>query len=154
MRICFVCLGNICRSPTAEGVFRHVVARDGVEGRYAIDSAGTSATHAGERADPRARAAASRRGIELSSRSRQFVAADFEDFDLVLAMDGSNAADLRRIAPSPEAAQKVRLFRSYDPMARGQEDLPDPYYGGDDGFELVLDVCERTCVELVRRTAP
>jgi protein-tyrosine phosphatase len=141
IRICFVCLGNICRSPTAEGVFTHLVADAGLTDRVAIDSAGTAAYHAGERPDRRSLAAARARGIELPGRARQFVAADFRRFDYVIAMDRSNHADLRDLAPDDEARAKIHLFRDFDPDAPRGAEVPDPYYGGGDGFEIVLDIC-------------
>jgi protein-tyrosine phosphatase len=151
--ILFVCLGNICRSPTAEGGFRHVAARAGLE--VTIDSAGTAAYHAGELPDPRTRKAAEARGIVLRHRARQVVVADFARFDWVLAMDRANREDL--VARAPGALHgKVRLFRSFDPTAPEGAEVPDPYYGGADGFEEVLDQCERASEGLLEflRTAP
>jgi protein-tyrosine phosphatase len=144
MRIVFVCLGNICRSPTAEGVMRHLVRAEGLEDRIEIESAGTGSWHVGAPPDDRATAAASRRQIELAGAARQFGPADFDRFDLVLAMDESNRRDLERLAPDEEARAKVRLFREFDPDARAGSDLdvPDPYYGGERGFEDVLDLVE------------
>lgn len=141
-RVLFVCLGNICRSPAAEGVFRHLVTEAGLTNRFTIDSAGTGAWHEGEKADRRMRQAAERRGIALTSIARQVTADDFERFDHVFAMDASNLRTLRSLAP-PEHRDKIRLFRDADPEAPG-EDVPDPYYGGADGFEDVLDIVTRT----------
>ena len=141
-RVLFVCLGNICRSPAAEGVFRHLVAEAGLTNRFTIDSAGTGAWHEGEKADRRMRQAAERRGIALTSIARQVTVNDFERFDHVFAMDTSNLRTLRSLAP-PEHRDKIRLFRDADPEAPG-EDVPDPYYGGADGFEDVLDIVTRT----------
>jgi len=146
--VCFVCLGNICRSPTAEGVFRGVVAGLGRAGEFTIDSAGTGAWHVGELADKRARRAAQRRGYELTSRARQVTPEDFERFDLVLAMDHDNLRELRAIAPAGMAEAKLRLLRSFEPGGTAAE-VPDPYYGGDEGFEAVLDMCERAAVGIV-----
>lgn len=142
VRICFVCLGNICRSPTAEGVFRHIVEREGLESQIEIDSAGTGGWHAGERADARARAAAEERGIELSSIARQVTPSDFGRFDYLLAMDSSNFEHLRSMAEDDEQRERVRLFRSFDPKAPRGAEVPDPYYGGTDGFTQVFDMCE------------
>jgi protein-tyrosine phosphatase len=140
-RILFVCLGNICRSPTAEGVMRSVVRDQGLEGRVEIDSAGTGNWHVGSPPDERATEAAARRGIELDGAARQFTPADFERYDLILAMDASNRRELLRLAPDDEARARVRMFREFDPASDGGDlDVPDPYYGGDQGFEEVLDL--------------
>jgi protein-tyrosine phosphatase len=138
--VLFVCMGNICRSPTAEGVFRYHAELSGVLDRLHIDSAGTHAYHTGEPADRRARAAAERRGVSLEGiRARRVVAADFERFDYILAMDEENLARLRSESPE-EHQHKLRLFLEF---ATGQEDeVPDPYYGGAAGFERVLDLVE------------
>ena len=153
MRILFVCLGNICRSPTAEGVFRSVAEQEGVE--VEVRSAGTGGWHVGAPPDERATTAAAARGIELAGAAQQFEPADFEAYDLIVAMDTQNAADLQRVAPDEEAAAKIRLLREFDPEAAGDLDVPDPYYGGPDGFEDVLDMVERSSrglVEEVRST--
>jgi protein-tyrosine phosphatase len=146
-RILFVCMGNICRSPTAEGVMRALVREAGLEDQITIDSAGTGGWHAGDPPDRRATAAAARRGIVLEGAARQLRVADFEDFDLLLAMDRDNLAGIRAVAPSAEAAAKARLLREYDPASAGAPDLdvPDPYYGGPGGFETVLDQVEAAC---------
>lgn len=143
-RVLFVCLGNICRSPAAEGVFAQRVARAGVAHLFEVDSAGTSAHHRGERADSRMRAAAARRGLELHSRSRAVVAADFDHFDLIVAMDRANLAELKGYGGSA----KLVLFGEY---LDGDEpcDVPDPYYGGEQGFERVLDLLEAGCGPLL-----
>lgn len=151
--VCFVCLGNICRSPTAEGVFRSLVAEAGLDGVIRIDSAGTAGYHAGEPPDARACSAARRRGIVVGGRARQFRASDFHEFDYVLAMDGSNLSDLRRLYPEKPRA-KLGLLRSFDDTAPENAAVPDPYYGGDDGFDEVLDQCLRACrglLEHIRR---
>lgn len=150
VRLCFVCLGNICRSPTAQGVMQHLVDEAGVADRVEIDSAGTADYHVGDPPDARSAAEAQRRGIVLEHRGQQFTAALFDDFDLVVAMDSANARDLRRRVPTPEAEAKIRLLREYDPDAdRGSDardlDVPDPYYGGESGFADVYDMVERSC---------
>ena len=139
-----MCLGNICRSPTAEGVFRHLVRAEGLEDRIAIDSAGTGGWHVGAAPDERATEAARRREIVLEGAARQFEPEDFDRFDLILAMDESNRRDMLRLAPDEEARARVRLFREFDPGSDGAADLdvPDPYYGGERGFEDVLDLVE------------
>ena len=151
MRLLFVCMGNICRSPTAEAVMRAVVAREGLEDVVEIDSAGTGAWHVGNRPDGRATAAARARGIVLQGAARQVTRFDFDDFDLLLAADAENVAALRRLAPDAAGAAKVVLLRSYDPVAleAGDLDVPDPYYGEDDGFEHVLDVVQAACEGLL-----
>lgn len=149
LRVCFVCLGNICRSPTAEGVMRHLVARAGLAEQIDVDSAGTAAYHAGERPDRRARAVAKARGIDLVGRARQFVEADWERFDYVLAMDTENFTDLAGSAPLSAKEGKLRLLRSFDPDAPANASVPDPYYGGAGGFERVLDLCEAACQGLL-----
>ena len=143
--ILFVCMGNICRSPTAEGVMRALVRDAGLEDRIELDSAGTGGWHAGEPPDARAAEAAGRRGIALAGAARQVTSEDFERFDLVVAMDRSNLRDLLAIAPDEDAAEKVRLLREFDPAADGDLDVPDPYYGGDRGFETVLDQVHAAC---------
>lgn len=153
VRICFVCLGNICRSPTAEGVMRALVERAGLAGRIEIDSAGTGAWHVGEPADQRAREAGARRGFQLDSIARQVTRADFQRFDYLVAMDEQNLRALERMAPDKAARGKVRLLRSFDPAAPRGAPVPDPYYGGDDGFEEVLDICEAACRGLIEHIA-
>jgi protein-tyrosine phosphatase len=147
VRILFVCLGNICRSPTAEGVMRALVREAGLEGEIEVQSAGTGGWHVGEPPDRRARSAARARGLELDGAARQAVAEDFERFDVVVAMDQENLAALRRLAPDDDARARLRLLRDFDPeaRARGERDVPDPYYGAGDGFEEVLDVVEAAC---------
>ncbi len=139
--ILFVCMGNICRSPTAHGVFRKLVESEGLAGRIHIDSAGTHAYHVGEQPDRRAQETARRRGIDLSDlRARQALAADFERFDYVLAMDRDNQQLLARLCP-PEQRDKLRLFLEFAPEL-GLDEVPDPYYGGPRGFEQVFDMVE------------
>jgi protein-tyrosine phosphatase len=142
-RLLFVCLGNICRSPTAEGVMRGLVREEGLEDRIEIDSAGTGGWHVGAPPDARATEAAARRGIVLEGAARRFDAVDFDRFDLILAMDSENLRDLQAIAPDDDARAKVRLLRGPG------LDVPDPYYGGEDGFDLVLDQVEEACRALL-----
>ena len=141
MRILFVCLGNICRSPTAEAVVRALAARELPEVGLEVDSAGTAAYHVGEPPDPRMQAAAARRGYELKAlRARVVEPRDFERFDLILAMDRENLEVLHRRAPE-QARERVRLFLEFSPDSEPRE-VPDPYYGGANGFEEVLDLVE------------
>jgi protein-tyrosine phosphatase len=142
VRVLFVCLGNICRSPTVEAVCRELLRREAPELPVGFDSAGTADYHLGDPPDRRSQEAALRRGFDLSShRGRQVGIADFEAFDLLLAMDGANLRALRRQAPAA-AHDRVRLFLDFDPGARVRE-VPDPYYGGPEVFEEVLDLAER-----------
>ena len=140
-RVLFVCLGNICRSPTGEGVLRRVVERRGLAEVVEIDSAGTGAWHAGEPADRRMRSAAAERGYELTSRARQVSAGDFDHFDLIVAMDRANLGDLRGLDPG-DARAELRLFSDFLPPG-SPEDVPDPYYGGPQGFDRVIDLIEQ-----------
>jgi protein-tyrosine phosphatase len=143
-------MGNICRSPTAEAVFRHVVAHAGLDGLIQCDSAGTHGYHIGDPPDTRSVAAARRRGYDLSGlRARQVGADDFRRFDHVLAMDRQNFAALQEVQPVRSPA-KLQLYGDFHPDHAGQ-DMPDPYYGGADGFERVLDMAEAVSVSLLAR---
>ncbi len=141
-RVLFVCLGNICRSPTAEAVFAKLVRDAGLSDRFEIDSAGTGGWHAGEAAHPPTRATAQRRGAPITHLARQVVAEDFDRFDLLVAMDASNATNLRRLAKTDTHRAKIVMFRDYEAgeHVKGRE-VPDPYYTGQ--FEEVFDICER-----------
>jgi protein-tyrosine phosphatase len=148
MRLLFVCMGNICRSPTAEGMMRHVLLEAGVDSRVQVDSAGTGAWHAGDPADPRARAAAARRGIDLHSIARQVTREDLDSFDLILAADADNQRDLVALAgEDPARRAKIRRLREFDQASvnTGKLDVPDPYYGGPEGFDEVLDIVDAAC---------
>ena len=143
IRVLFVCLGNICRSPAAEGVFKHLLNESNLDSEIEVDSAGTSSYHIGEPADARMRTSASARGVELTSRSRMVSARDFERFDLLIAMDRSNYRELQRLAGAAEG--KLRLmseFLAEADRSRFPEEVPDPYYGEDDGFEFVLNMLQ------------
>ena len=144
--VLFVCLGNICRSPAAEGVLRHLVAEKGLEERIRVDSAGTGSYHIGEPADARMMRAAARRGYELTSVARQITRADYDNFDLIVAMDRENLANLMERVP--EQCFHVRLLTSFLPPDT-PSDVPDPYYLGDDGFETVLDLLEEACPKIL-----
>ena len=147
MRVLFVCLGNICRSPTAEGVLRHKLREAGLDEHIQVDSAGTGDWHVGKAPDERTCQAAQRRGYDLSAlRARQVVAADFQRFDLVLAMDQHNLAHLQRMRPHRESAELDLFLRRYQ---LALDEVPDPYYGGEDGFEQVLDLLEQACDALL-----
>ena len=149
VKVLFVCMGNICRSPTAQGVFERLVEQTGLLQHIEIDSAGTHAYHIGHPPDPRAQAAAMRRGVDLSpQRARRVEAADFERFDYILAMDRDNIQHLEADCP-PQHAHKLRLFLDFAPELHNNE-VPDPYYGGPSGFEQVLDLVETGSEGLLR----
>jgi protein-tyrosine phosphatase len=157
VRLLFVCLGNICRSPTAEGVMRALIEREGLDGSIQVESAGTGAWHVGSRPDRRASQAASARGIALEGTARQVRPDDFYDFDVLVAMDRENQGELRRLAPGDAEREKVRLLREFDPadvaastgQAAEQLDVPDPYYGGPGGFDEVFDLVQAACAGLL-----
>lgn len=147
-RVLFVCMGNICRSPSVEGVFRGLVSRELPDFHIEIDSAGTHGYHVGEPPDPRAQRAALRRGIDLSGlRARRVTAEDFERFNLVIAMDPLNVVALEELCP-PVLRERIRLLLEFAPEA-GRSDVPDPYYGGSNGFEYVLDLAEQASAGLL-----
>jgi protein-tyrosine phosphatase len=145
VRLCFVCLGNICRSPTAEGVMRRLLADAGLETHVHVESAGTGDWHVGEPADRRAIAHAARRGVVLDRRARHLSAAHFTRIDLFLVADRNNLEAVRRLAPTPADHAKIALLRSFDPASPRAAEVPDPYYGGPEGFEEVLDLCVAAC---------
>ena len=150
VRVCFVCLGNICRSPTAEGIMQFMVTKENLQQRISVDSAGTSSFHKGEPADPRSQRAAYSRGYELLSRARGFTKRDLSDFHYVVAMDTTNKARILALCSTKKEREKVSLLRDFDPDSPPDSSVPDPYYGGEDGFETVLDICERGCAGLLR----
>lgn len=148
VRVLFVCLGNICRSPMAEGVFRHLVSREGLVDVIEIDSAGTHAYHIGEAPDPRAQQTTLRYGVDISTlRGRQATRRDIENFHYILAMDSENLENLRAIAPAG-AEHKIRLFLEFAPE-RPEREVPDPYFGGPSGFDRVLDMVEEAAIGLL-----
>jgi protein-tyrosine phosphatase len=141
-RVCFVCTGNICRSPMAESVFRARIREAGLDGLVEVDSAGTGGWHEGGGADPRTVTVLENSGYDSSHTARQFRPAWFARLDLVIALDTGHLKALRRLAPTSQDAEKVQLLRSYDPAAGADLDVPDPYYGGLDGFEECLETVE------------
>lgn len=164
-RVLFVCLGNICRSPTAEGVMRALVAQAGMGESVELDSAGTGAWHVGSSPDARAVAVARERGVALEGSARQVAREDFFYFDFVIAMDRSNLRELRQLAPGEDERAKVRLLREFDPASAGRAasagidvgagagadalDVPDPYYGASGGFDEVFDLVRAACAGLL-----
>lgn len=149
-KVLFVCLGNICRSPAGEGIFKKLVKEQGLENQISIDSAGTSGYHNGELPDSRMRQHGARRGYKFDSLSRKFTSEDFYDFDIILVMDDSNYHNVMRLAPDLDSQKKV--YRMIEFSQRfGHDHIPDPYYSGADGFELVLDLLEDACEALLNR---
>lgn len=147
-KILFVCLGNICRSACAEAVMKDIVAKRGLEDKFEIDSAGLISYHEGEQADPRMRQHASARGINITSIARKIKDADFRHFDMIIGMDNDNIARLTSNAPTQESALKISKMTDYC-LNYDADSVPDPYYGGADGFELVLDLLNDACNGLI-----
>ncbi len=155
MKVLFVCLGNICRSPAAEGVFLHLLKERGLSNQFLVDSAGTGGWHVGNPADRRMQAAANRRGIQLPSRARQISFDDFSEFDLVLTMDNANLTAVQSLARKAGARATAMIQPMLSYAHRFSEtEVPDPYYGGEAGFEHVLDLLEDACVNLLDELSP
>lgn len=148
-KILFVCLGNICRSPAAQGIMQAFIDEKGLQNEFELDSAGLYAGHAGELPDQRMRVHARRRGYELTHRSRPVRSSDFDDFDLIVAMDDSNFQGLKRLAPTVEDENKIVRMIDYVKSFPHYHSVPDPYYEGSEGFELVLDMLEEGCSNLL-----
>ncbi|NNE30193.1 MAG: low molecular weight phosphotyrosine protein phosphatase [Saprospiraceae bacterium] len=149
MKILMVCLGNICRSPLAEGIMKEIVQREGID--WEIDSAGTGAWHAGETPDPRSVEVSRRNGIHIADqRARQFTAEDFSVFDYILAMDASNFRDILKLAPTEDARQKVEMIMNYAYPGENRR-VPDPYYGGPSGFDDVFELLTHGCEAVLRQ---
>jgi protein-tyrosine phosphatase len=147
--VLFICLGNICRSPLAEAVFREAVRNEGLTDRFDIDSAGTSGYHDGEPPDRRTSEVALSRGVKVTGASRRVTRADVERFDYLVAMDASNRAEVERLVASTESDRPVLLLREFDPRADGDLDVPDPYFGGPRGFEDVHEMVDRSARALL-----
>lgn len=147
-KLLFVCLGNICRSPAAENIMNHLIVQAGLSDRIICDSAGTSSYHIGSSPDRRMSAAASIRGIAMKGRARQFKVTDFENYDLILAMDKDNYLDILALDPSQQYRDKVKLMCEFATRHQIQE-VPDPYYGGREGFEKVIDLLLDSCEGLL-----
>ena len=157
VRLSFVCLGNICRSPMAQGVFENLVAASGRSGDFQIESAGVGSWHVGQAPDRRALATAKAHGLTLTSRAQQIQRRDFARLDMVIALDSEVADELRRLAPTPTDRAKVRLLREFDPIRSGRTgdlDVPDPYYGDTAGFEDAYQMIERACRGLLETIQP
>ena len=146
--ILFVCLGNICRSPAAEGVLKSIVTEQGNADEWEIDSAGTGGWHVGDLPDKRMRIHARERGLDLTHRCRKVSPSDFDNFDLIIPMDANNYADLKKLAPSQEAANKIIPMATFIDNSYRTDHVPDPYYEGAEGFELVLDLLQNGCGNL------
>lgn len=149
-KILFVCLGNICRSPAAEGIMKHLVEKQHLTDKIEVDSAGTSGYHIGELPDPRMRRHGARRDYVFDSRSRRFSPDDFDNFDLIVTMDDSNYHNVISLAPDLESKNKVHRMTEYSQQFN-HDHIPDPYYSGADGFELVLDLLEDACQGLLTK---
>ncbi len=150
IKILFVCLGNICRSPAAEGVLQKLVEERGIGNRFEIDAAGTYSGHHGQLPDPRMQRHASRRGYNLTHRARPITSDDFDHFDIIVAMDESNRRTLMQLAASPQQQAKIIMMGDYIVKLRAHYDyVPDPYYEGSEGFELALDLLEDACGNLL-----
>ncbi len=149
MKICFVCQGNIIRSPLAENMFRFLVEERDLAEKYQLDSAGTSAYHVGESPDRRMRQVAAEHGFEYSGQARQFRRRDLDEFDLILVMDGNNHRILHSMAQDISQASKIKMMREFDPQGGPDLDVPDPYYGGLEGFEVTFQIVKRSCEGLL-----
>ena len=150
-RILFVCLGNICRSPAADGIMQQMVAERGLQAQIEVDSAGTYSGHIGELPDPRMRRAAAERGYNLTHRSRPIRESDFYEFDMVVVMDDNNYERVSRLAPTREDLDKIYRMREFTTEYPDWSHVPDPYYEGAEGFQLVLDMLENGCREILRK---
>lgn len=148
-RILFVCLGNICRSPAAEGIMKEIIRKERLTNRIEVDSAGTAGYHIGELPDPRMRSHGAQRGYKFNTLSRKFISEDFDHFDLILAMDDNNYNNIMRLSPDVESQKKVHRMVEYS-QKFNHDHIPDPYYSGADGFELVLDLLEDACDGLMK----
>ena len=143
----FVCLGNICRSPLAHAVFQKMIDDRGLSDSYFVESSGTCAYHVGEQADSRMRETAKKRGLDFSHKSRQIFRFTLEEYDYIFAMDKNNYLGVRRLTANKELLERIHMFREFDPEGNG--DVPDPYYGGQKGFDDIYDMVERTCNEII-----
>lgn len=143
-KVLFVCTGNICRSPLAHAVFQNMIHSRGVQKEFEVESAGTHGYHVGENADPRMRSTAARRGVPFSHPARKLIQSDLEYYDVIFAMDRSHYDRLMHMAASAKNPAKIHMFREFDPLGDAAMDVPDPYYGGQNGFDDVFDIVERS----------
>lgn len=146
-RVMFVCLGNICRSPLAHAVFQKMVVDRDLSEFYIVQSSGTCAYHVGEQSDPRMKKTAAERGVNINHKARQIFKYDLDEFDYIFAMDNNNYRDIRSLTTNEDLLQQVYMFRQFDPIESG--DVPDPYYGGQKGFNTVFDIVDRTCKNIL-----
>lgn len=149
INVIFVCLGNICRSPAAEGIMKKMVEDENLQDKIFVDSAGTSSWHEGELPDDRMRKHGDRRGYDFCSRARGFKSSDFNNFDYIIVMDGNNYNNVKKLASSEEDLSKIYKMTHFS-LNKTRDDVPDPYYGGPDGFELVMDLLEDACKGLLK----
>lgn len=149
MRICFICQGNIIRSPLAENMFRYLVEERGLSGKYQLSSAGTSAYHVGEPPDRRMRQIAAKHGFRYSGQARQFWRQDLNDFDLIIVMDKNNRRIIESMTQDEGQLNRIHMMREFDPEGSAELDVPDPYYGGDEGFEETYQIVKRSCEGLL-----
>ena len=152
MKILFVCLGNICRSPAGENIFRHATRKAGVEAQFTIDSAGTAAWHTGKSPDARMTETLTSRGVEVTGKARQIQPTDLTEFDLILTMDDENHTNVKKLDPSGMYSDKIQKFTSYC-LHHNEQEVPDPYYGGQDGFDLVANMLEDGSSSLIKKYA-
>jgi len=152
IRVLFVCAGNICRSPLAEGVFIHKINERGLNNHFKVDSAGTGAWHVGQRPDVRSQKVGEKHGIYLPGHSRQFILTDFKDFDLILAMDNANYQDLKQMADTGDLV-KLKMMRDFDTPGSKGKSVPDPYYGGNNGFDIMYSMLNTCCENLLKELA-
>lgn len=147
-KIFFVCLGNICRSPLAEGICQQLIEQKRLDGKYSCDSCGTSAYNIGQQPDPRTQENAKINDINLNHKARQFDVTDFEEFDYILPMDASNMMRIVEFGEAETSKVTIKLMREFDPLSKGA-DVPDPYFGGEEGFQDVFEILDRSCKELL-----